>query len=133
MCARRFARTCAAAAYVCAPYVKCCVGSVTGQGTSLTLPYLPPSTPMSRSAQEERARMYSHVRFPVRAFMSDPRTNVTSWTWRGTYVRRREVHAGTETRIESARLPPVKATGAVVPLCCGTLCPKGGGLTLSLP
>lgn len=43
-------------------------------------------------------------------------------TWRGTCVRHERCMPSASRR---ARLPPVKPTGAVVPLCCGTLCRKG--------
>lgn len=107
-------------ACVCAPYVKCCVGSVTGQGTSLT--YLPRISKYSYVTLAYReSRTYLHARLQQRACAdSECRLRHERWLDMERNVRQtRGVRAKVQAR--SARLPPVKAAGAVVPLCCGIL------------
>lgn len=104
---------------VCAPYVKCCVGSVTGQGTRLAyLTFLvSPSAPMSRSESTE-GRMYSHACLQHASVSSLRRrrrckTNAAErrGETRASDARRERGHGG-EVQAEVHGLPPVKARRA---------------------
>lgn len=116
-------------ACVCAPYVKCCVGSVTARaGHEPCLPYLPRISKYSyvTLAHERRgAYLYAHLQH---AFVSDL-TLVSVDGKMNVAGHGKERASDTRGACRSAgrrvQLPPVKPAGAVVPLCCGTLRRKG--------
>lgn len=88
-------RVCAGAC-MCAPYVKCGVGSVTGQSTSLTYLtfFVSPSTPMSRSRMKRKRKREIGPNISISASPARARVEPEClweteccWTWRRTCVR----------------------------------------------
>jgi len=113
---------------MCAPYVKCCVGSVTARaGHEPYLPYLPRISKYSYVMLARRRAERIHASPACVCIGSDVCVDV-----RMNVRQTREVNTGVEEG-RRERLPPVKPTDAVVLLCCGTLLAGKGGLILSLP
>lgn len=112
-------RVCAGAC-MCAPYVKCGVGSVTGQSTSLTYLtfFVSPSTPMSRSRMRRKRKREIGPNIPISASPARARVEPEClwkteccWTCRRTCVRhekrrrRNTASSGKSGRGRSALLP----------------------------
>lgn len=115
-------------ACVCAPYMKCCVGSVTARaGHEPYLPYLPRIFKYFYVTLAKRGAKCTHTRVSG-TFVSgltlvsvDGRTNVAGHG----EERASDTRGACQSVGRRARLPPVKPASAVVPLCCGTLRRKG--------
>lgn len=117
-------------ACVCAPYVKCCVGSVTARaGHEPYLLYLPRISKYSyvTLVHEERSRTYLYARLQHALVSSLTLVDVGGRMNVAGHVEKRasDTRGACWSAGKRARLPPVKPAGAVVPLCCGTLRRKG--------